>query len=65
MTAGQLWELVLDAKLLCRHMQMRAVCDMLQQAITPPPAVLQRRQQVRVSRLASCPCGGNASRRKT
>jgi hypothetical protein len=49
MTAGQFWELAVDAKLLCRHLQLAHVCRMLQQVTTPPPAVQQRRQRVLAS----------------
>lgn len=45
--ACQLWELLRDANLLCRHVSLLQVGDMLGRATAPPPAVLQHRQQVR------------------
>jgi hypothetical protein len=45
--ACQLWELLRDANLLCRHVSLLQVGDMLRRATAPPPAVLQHRQQVR------------------
>jgi len=44
--ACQLWELLRDARLLCRHVGLQQVCCMVTRATTPPPAVLQHRQQV-------------------
>jgi hypothetical protein len=45
--ACQLWELLRDAHLLCRHVGLQQVCDIIGRAMAPPPAVLQHRQQVR------------------
>jgi hypothetical protein len=44
--ACQLWELLQDAQLLCRHLNLQQVCSMVSTATTPPPAVLRHRQQV-------------------
>eukprot|EP00775_Hariotina_reticulata_P006988 gene6988-7202_t len=43
---GQLWELVRDAQILCRHLQLLQVCQATLQALQPPPAIQERRQQV-------------------
>lgn len=42
--ACQLWELLRDAHLLCRHLHLQQVCTLVQAATTPPPAVLQHRR---------------------
>jgi hypothetical protein len=44
---GQLWELLRDSKLLSRHVQLQHASQLLQAALQPPPAVSERRQQVR------------------
>jgi hypothetical protein len=45
--AGQLWELLRDSQLLSRHVQLQHASELLQAALRPPPAVAERRQQVR------------------
>ncbi len=48
--ACQLWELLQDAQLLCGHVNLQQVCGMVSKATTPPPAVLEHRQQVCIVR---------------
>lgn len=57
--ACQVWELLRDARLLCRHVCLQQVCQMVARTTTPPPAVMQQRQEVSIqeSALSCCQTG--------